>query len=103
MAFPKIPVLEKSENHFTIYLFSIFEGRAILIDKIIIERTAFHVKRVELFDHTGLRRSIIELDDYRPVDGRDFPFSIKGITGGKTITLTFKEISFPPKTAEHMQ
>ncbi|VAX32935.1 hypothetical protein MNBD_NITROSPIRAE01-1406 [hydrothermal vent metagenome] len=102
-AFPKIPVLEKSETHFTIYLFSIFEGHAILIDKIIIERSAFRVKRVELFDHTGLRRSIIELDDYRRVDGRDFPFSVKGITGNEIITLNFKEVSFPPTKTKHIQ
>ncbi len=100
-AFPKIPVLEKRDNDFIIYLFSVFEGRAILLDKLIIERNAFRIRRVELFDHTGLRRGIIELDDYRSVEGQDFPFSVKGITDDKTITLTFKEVSFPE--AEHIE
>ncbi|NOY85225.1 MAG: hypothetical protein GXO96_10485 [Nitrospirae bacterium] len=50
-----------------------------------------------------MRRSIIELDDYRRVDGQDFPFSIKGITGSKTITLTFKEVSFPSTQTKHIQ
>lgn len=101
--FPKIPVLEKGEDYFTMYLFSVFEGRAILVDKIIIERSAFRVKRVELFDYTGLRRGLIELDNYQRVDGREFPFSVKGISGSEVITLSFKEVSFPLAETENIQ
>lgn len=102
-AFPKIPVLEKSDDFFILYLFSIFEGRAILVDKIFIERSAFRVKRVELFDYTGLRRSFIELDNYQLVDGREFPFSVKGVSGNEVISLRFKEVSFPPPATEQSQ
>lgn len=102
-AFPKIPVLEKRENHFIIYLFSVFEGRAILVDKLFIERTTFRIKRVELFDHTGVRRGLIKLDDYRLVEGREFPFLVTGIAGNGVITLKFEEVSFPLTVTENIE
>ena len=93
--FPKIPVIEKGEDLFVLYLFTLFEGRAILEEKMFIERTAFRVTRVELFEHTGLGNGVIELNDYRVVDGREFPFSVKGTSGSEVMRLTFKEVSFP--------
>lgn len=93
--FPKIPVIEKGEDVFVLYLFTLFEGRAILEEKVFIERTAFRVTRVELFEHTGLRNGVIELNEYRVVDGREFPFSVKGTSGSEVMRLTFKEVSFP--------
>lgn len=102
-AFPKIPVLEKRDDYFIIYLFSVFEGQTILVDKLFIERTAFHIKRVELFDHTGVRRGLIELDDYRQVEGREFPFLVRGTAGNDVITLSFEEISFPLTKTENME
>ncbi len=100
-AFPNIPMLEKGERFYTLYLFVMIQGRAVLSEKVFIDRTAFRVKRIEGFDPTGIRRGIIVLDDYKMIDGRQFPLSMKGIGGGEVIDLRFHEVSFPePKSAE---
>ncbi len=98
--FPKIPMLEKGEVFFTLYLFTVTQGRAVLEEKMFIERSAFRVTRVELFDVTGFRRGIIELNDYRMINGNPFPFSVKGTGRGEAIHLTFKEVSFPDLNGE---
>ncbi len=98
-AFPKIPMLEKGEAFFTLYLFLVYQGQAHLEEKVFIERGAFRVTRVELFDPSGLRRGTIELGNYQNVSGRDVPFSIKGQGGGEVIDLSFKEVSFPQNSS----
>ena len=89
-----IPALEKGKDFFILYLFSIERGMARLRQKIHIERTHFRVKQVELFDRSGLRRGMLTFDNYRKVDGHDFPFFVKGSGGGEGIVMTFREVSF---------
>jgi hypothetical protein len=97
---PDIPALEKGENFFILYLFTVDRGKGYLKEKIWIERTAFWVKKVETFDSSGARRGMITLDDYRKVKGREFPFVIEGQSQGQKVTLNFKEISLsPPATS----
>ncbi|HIE65678.1 MAG: hypothetical protein ABGX83_01650 [Nitrospira sp.] len=91
-----IPALEKGDDLFILYLFTVEQGRARLQEKVWIERSAFWAKKVELFDRTGLRRGVILLDDYRQVGGHHFPFSIRGETGGETVSLNFREVSWVP-------
>lgn len=89
-----IPALEKGKDFFILYLFSMERGMARLRQKISIERTAFRVKRVELFERSGVRRGMLTFDNYRKLDGRDFPFFVKGAGGGEEIAMTFREVSF---------
>ncbi|MFQ5589017.1 MAG: hypothetical protein ACE5F7_09270 [Nitrospiria bacterium] len=94
-AFPRVAMLEKDARFFVLYLFTMTQGRAVLEEKVFIERTAFRVKRVERFDDNGFRRGTIELGNYQRVSGRDMPLSMKGTGGGKVIHLTFREVAFP--------
>lgn len=89
-----IPALEKGDDLFILYLFTVEQGRARLREKVWIERAAFLAKKVELFDRSGLRRGVILLDDYRRIGRRHFPFSIRGKTGGETVSLNFREVSW---------
>lgn len=91
----QVPAIEEREESFILYLFTSERGRGILQQKIWIERTAFRVKKVELFDRAGKRRGMVELNDYRRIDGSDFPFSIRGFSQKATIALRFREVSFP--------
>ncbi len=89
-----LPALEKGDDFFILYLFTVEQGRARLEEKIWIERTRFWTKKVELFDHTGRQRGVILLDDHRRVGKRHFPFSVRGNTGGETVSLDFREVSW---------
>lgn len=97
-----VPALEKGDDLFILYLFTLDGDRARLREKVWIERTRFWVKKVELFDRTGLRRGVILLDDYRGVDSRHFPFSVSGKMGGGTVSLNFREVSriAPPQKGQ---
>jgi len=98
-----IPALEKRSDIFILYLFSVSQGMAQIHQKILIERTAFLVKQVEIFDSSGFRRGILSFEDYRQIDGRNIPFSVKGIADGKMLKVTFRELSFVPPISETAQ
>lgn len=90
---PFIPALEKGDDFFILYLFLTDGIEGDLVEKIWIERTAFHVTKVEYLDPEGTLSAVMALDDYRNVGGHDFPFSIEGKSGGEKISVKFKEIS----------
>ncbi len=90
---PFIPALEKGGDFFILYLFLTDGVEGDLVEKIWIERTAFHVKKVEYLDPEGSVSAVMVLDDYRNVGGHDFPFSIEGESGGEKISVKFKEVS----------
>lgn len=90
---PALPALEKGEERFTLYLLRVLPGKAVLQEKIWIERTAFRVERVEIFDVSGKRRAALTFGDYRKVGKTDFPFEVRGESAGEKVTLHFKEVS----------
>ena len=90
---PLIPALEKGEDRFILYLLRGMPGKAVLQEKIWIERTAFRVERVEIFDSVGARRARFNFNDYRRVGQHDFPFEVRGESEGEKVTLRFKEVS----------
>jgi len=90
-----IPALEKQDDVFILYIFSTELGLGFLKEKIWIERTAFRVKKVELYDRNGLRKGTIIFDNYRKIEGQFFPFSITGNSRGQILELNFNEVSFP--------
>ncbi|MGB3940423.1 MAG: DUF4292 domain-containing protein [Candidatus Manganitrophaceae bacterium] len=96
---PLLPVLEKGEERFFLYLLKPFPEKGILEEKISIERTAFRVDRVETFDLEGSRRAVVTFDDYRKVGGREFPFDVQGEERGEKISLRFKEVSPLPRAS----
>ncbi|HLG21926.1 MAG TPA: hypothetical protein VI382_03865 [Candidatus Manganitrophaceae bacterium] len=91
-----LPALEKGDDFFILYLFKPGVGKGILDQKIWIERTKFWVKRVEGFDPTGARRSVLTLDDYRKVGTFYFPFDIRGESRGEEVALHFQEVNITP-------
>ncbi len=94
---PLIPALEKGDDFFILYLFVVNDQKANLVEKLWIERTAFWVKKIETFDARGAVSSVLKLDDYRNVGGRDFPFLIQGEGRRQKISAIFKEISVIPE------
>ncbi|TAK02490.1 MAG: hypothetical protein EPO39_13325 [Candidatus Manganitrophaceae bacterium] len=95
---PLLPALEKGEERFTLYLLRALPGKAVLQEKISMERTAFRVEQVEMFDFSGERRAFLRFADYRKVGKQDFPFEVRGESQGEKVTLRFKEVSLigPP-------
>lgn len=89
---PSLPALEKGKR-FILYLIRALPGKAVLEEKVFIERTAFRVERVERFDLMGERRGRLIFGDYRKVGGHDFPFEIRGESEGERVTLRFREVS----------
>jgi len=92
-ASPSLPALEKGKKRFTLYLLRTLPGKAILEEKVFIERTAFRVEEVERFDISGKRLGRLIFDDYRKVGQHDFPFEIRGESEGEKMTLRFRELS----------
>lgn len=90
---PALPALEKGEERFLLYLLRALPGKAVLQEKIWIERTAFRVERVELFDFNGARRAFLTFGDYRRIGAHEFPFEVRGESEGEQVTLRFKELS----------
>lgn len=90
---PSLPALEKGKDHFILYLLRALPGKAILEEKISIERTAFRVERVDLFDIMGARRARLIFGDYRKVGQQDFPFEVRAESEGEKVALRFREIS----------
>jgi len=89
-----IPALEKRPEDFILYLFSVSGGMARLHQKISIERSDFRVTKVELFDPSGLPRGLLTFEDYRKLQGRALPFSVRGVSGGVSLSMKFLEASF---------
>lgn len=90
---PLLPALEKEKDRFILYLLRALPGKAVLEEKISIERIAFRVERVELFDIMGARRARLIFGDYRKVGQQDFPFEVRGESEGEKVTLRFREVS----------
>jgi hypothetical protein len=90
---PSLPALEKGKERFILYLIRALPGKAVLEEKIRIERTAFRVERVERFDRIGAQRGRLFFDDYRKVGQHDFPFEVRGESEGEKVTLRFREVS----------
>lgn len=90
---PSLPALEKGEDLFVLYFLRALPARAVLEEKISVERTAFRVERVERFDMMGDRRGLLRFADYRKVGQRDFPFEVRGESEEERIALRFKEVS----------
>jgi len=97
---PLIPALEKGNDHFVLYLFTLRQGNALLREKIWIERAHFHIIRVERFDLKGIRQEVIEFSDYRQIEGRDFPFLIHGSSTARKIRLSLRELFFRSQPLE---
>lgn len=89
---PLLPALEKQEDRFILYLLRVLPGKAVLQEKVWIERTAFRVEQVELFDSIGARHALLTFGDYRKLGPRDFPFEVHGESEGANVTLRFKEV-----------
>lgn len=90
---PLVPALEKGEDFFVLYLFTLDGQVAALQEKVWIERTAFLVKRVETYDPTGLPRGVLRFEEYRKVGALDFPFLIEGENRGEKVAIQFMEVS----------
>lgn len=90
---PLFPALEKGEDFFVISLLRVLPEKAVLVEKIWIERTEFRVTRLERFDFTGAPRGRLTFDDYRRVAGSEFPFDVSAESGGEKVSLHFKELS----------
>lgn len=90
---PSLPALEKGKDRFVLYLMRALPGKAVLEEKIFIERTAFRVERVERFDLLGVRRARLTFSAYGKIGQHDFPFEVRGESEGEKITLRFREVS----------
>lgn len=90
---PSLPALEKGKDRFVLYLMRTLPGKAVLEEKLWLERTAFRVEGVELFDILGARRGRLTFHDYRRVGQHDFPFEVRGESEGEKVTLRFREVS----------
>lgn len=98
--FADTPALQKEQHFFTLYLFSTDGNIGWIRQKLQIERNAFRVQQVDLFDLSGSRQTMIKLDHYQKVEGRDFPFSVEGHGPGGKIILKFKEVIFDESTLQ---
>jgi len=102
LASPRITALEKGNDFFILFVFLNEGGKGRLLEKIWIERMAFRVEKVALYNRFGQQHGIMEFKDYRQIEGKAFPFAVKGSGRGEVIELTFREVSFPIPT-EAMQ
>ncbi|MBI3802293.1 MAG: hypothetical protein HY282_00835 [Nitrospirae bacterium] len=89
---PLFPALEKGEDFFILSLLRVLPEKAVLVEKIWIERTAFQVTRVAIFDFTGAPRAELTFGDYRKVGGRELPFEVQAEGHGEKVLLHFKEL-----------
>jgi outer membrane biogenesis lipoprotein LolB len=90
---PSLPALEKGKERFILYLIRALPGKAVLEEKIRIERTAFRVEGVERFDAGGVQRGRLIFDDYRKAGQHDFPFEVRGESEEEKVTLRFREVT----------
>ncbi|WDT74202.1 MAG: hypothetical protein MPW16_13150 [Candidatus Manganitrophus sp.] len=90
---PSLPALEKGKDRFILYLLRALPGKAVLEEKIWIERTAFRLERVERFAMMGERSGRLIFGDYRKVGRQEFPFEVRGESEGEKVTLRFREVS----------
>ncbi len=98
LSVPRITALEKGSDIFILYVFLNEGGKGRLLEKIWIERMAFRVEKVALYNRFGQQHGVLEFKDYRQVEGKAFPFFVKGSGRGETIDLIFREVSFPAAT-----